>query len=289
VQCERHAGHDVVAGVNYYERHLGDYARDTGHLSMTEHGAYTLLLDRYYATEKGIPADKAHRLARARTEEERAAVDAVLEEFFRLVEGCWVHARVEAEIEKASGRINAARENGRKGGRPRKEETQQKPSGFSPGYEKGTQQEPTEKLTNHQTPPKSERETHTSTPAGDAGRALRSAGCPTVSMTHPEFQAALTEGVTPEEFVDAVDVAKANGVQGAGLFLYAVKAARTAHASPPSVITPGARAGPGQPREGKVMGLLRTLEGMKSGLDTGRVFDGLPNAGVPRLGGGTGV
>ena len=38
--------------MNYYERHLGDYARDTGHLSMLEHGAYSLLLDRYYATRR---------------------------------------------------------------------------------------------------------------------------------------------------------------------------------------------------------------------------------------------
>lgn len=27
--------------MNYYERHLGDYARDTGHLSIMEHGVYT--------------------------------------------------------------------------------------------------------------------------------------------------------------------------------------------------------------------------------------------------------
>ncbi len=25
--------------MNYYERHLGDYAKDTAHLSMLEHGA----------------------------------------------------------------------------------------------------------------------------------------------------------------------------------------------------------------------------------------------------------
>ncbi len=30
--------------MNYYERHLGDYAKDTAHLTMIEHGAYTLLL-----------------------------------------------------------------------------------------------------------------------------------------------------------------------------------------------------------------------------------------------------
>ena len=60
--------------MNYYERHLGDYAKDTGHLTILEHGAYTLLLDRIYSTEAGIPEKDAHRLARARTAAEKAAV-----------------------------------------------------------------------------------------------------------------------------------------------------------------------------------------------------------------------
>lgn len=106
--------------MNYYERHLGDYARDTGHLSVLEHGIYTLLLDRYYATEQGIPADQAHRLARARTESERESVDAVLSEFFTLTDGVWINRRVEEELAKANARINAARENGKKGGNPKK-------------------------------------------------------------------------------------------------------------------------------------------------------------------------
>ena len=39
---------------NYYKRHLGDYAmKDTRHPSL-EHGAYCLLLDYYYSTEKPI-------------------------------------------------------------------------------------------------------------------------------------------------------------------------------------------------------------------------------------------
>jgi uncharacterized protein YdaU (DUF1376 family) len=119
--------------MNYYEHHLGDYAKDTGHLTMLEHGAYRILLDRYYSTEEGIPAAQAHRLARARSDEERQAVDAVLEEFFNLVDGVWINGRAEEEIARAQVKINAARENGKKGGRPRKSaaETQQKPTGFS--------------------------------------------------------------------------------------------------------------------------------------------------------------
>ena len=140
--------------MNYYERHLGDYAKDTGHLSVLEHGAYTLLLDRYYSTEVGIPETQAFRLARARTPEEREAVDTVLAEFFELVGGVWINRRAEEEIEKARVRIGAAKENGRKGGRPKKNpaETQQKPSGLFVGYENETQTEPSEKLTKHQAP-----------------------------------------------------------------------------------------------------------------------------------------
>ncbi|MDY0046046.1 MAG: YdaU family protein [Thauera propionica] len=132
--------------MNYYEHHLGDYAKDTGHLSMLEHGAYRILLDRYYSTEAGIPAAQAYRLARARSEEERQAVDVVLEEFFELVDGVWINGRAEEEIAAAQARIEASRQNGKKGGRPRKNpevsdsETQQKPSGFSPGSDSETQQ-----------------------------------------------------------------------------------------------------------------------------------------------------
>ena len=85
--------------MNYYEHHLGDYAKDTAHLSMLEHGAYRLLLDRYYSTEAGIPADQAHRVTRARTREEKQAVDTVLNEFFRIVDGIWINQRAEEEIE----------------------------------------------------------------------------------------------------------------------------------------------------------------------------------------------
>lgn len=140
--------------MNYWERHIGDYARDTAHLTMIEHGAYSLLLDRYYATERPIPADQVHRLARARTRDEKAAVDSVLAEFFVLIGGEWHHNRADREIEKASGRINAAKENGKKGGRPRKQtETQEKPNGFPLGSDLKTQ---TKALhtpdTKHQTP-----------------------------------------------------------------------------------------------------------------------------------------
>jgi uncharacterized protein YdaU (DUF1376 family) len=145
--------------MNYYERHLGDYSKDTAHLTMIEHGAYGLLLDRYYGTEAGIPADQVHRIARARTREEKQAVDVVLAEFFNLVEGVWMNKRAEEEIAKAHVKISAAKENGKKGGRPKKSksgsenETQQKPSGLLVGSENETQQKAHQApSTKHHTP-----------------------------------------------------------------------------------------------------------------------------------------
>jgi uncharacterized protein YdaU (DUF1376 family) len=127
--------------MNYYERHLGDYARDTAHLSIMEHGAYTLLLDRVYATEQGIAKDQVYRLARARSKEEREAVDAVLAEFFVLNDGFWNNGRAVREIERAQAKINAARKNGKTGGRPKANPavTQQEPTGFPLGSISETQ------------------------------------------------------------------------------------------------------------------------------------------------------
>ena len=95
--------------MNYYERHLGDYARDAGHLTMVEHGAYTLLLDRLYASEEPIAADRVHRIARALTKEEIAAVDCVLAEFFILIDGAWTNRRASAEIERFKSKQEKAK------------------------------------------------------------------------------------------------------------------------------------------------------------------------------------
>ncbi|TNW25629.1 DUF1376 domain-containing protein [Xylella fastidiosa subsp. pauca] len=156
--------------MNYYERHIGDYARDTGYLSVLEHGIYCLLLDRYYATEQPIPANKAHRIARAHSKKEKSAVDVVLDEFFLLQEDGWHNKRCDEEIARFHARAAAQQENGKKGGRPRNSahhdsqtQTQQKPADFdldNPNETQSkantnpneTQIEPNQKPTRPQTP-----------------------------------------------------------------------------------------------------------------------------------------
>jgi uncharacterized protein YdaU (DUF1376 family) len=143
--------------VNYYERYCGDYQRDTAHLSLSEHGAYTMLLDTYFSVEKPLPEDlpSLYRVCRAMTRIEQQAVKSVAEQFFPVskMDGLRHNRRADREIAKARPKIDAAKMNGRKGGRPYKEadgpgsaeETQPKPGGLSPGY-KNTAAEITQRV-----------------------------------------------------------------------------------------------------------------------------------------------
>ncbi len=60
--------------------------------------AYTRLLRAYYRTEKPIPCDQVHRLARAPGRAARAAVDSVLKEFFSKQDDGWHNKRADEEI-----------------------------------------------------------------------------------------------------------------------------------------------------------------------------------------------
>lgn len=107
--------------MNYYSFHIGDYRRDTTHLSLLEHGVYRQLLDMYYLSEERIPEETevVYRRLCARTDEEKKAVDTVLEEFFQRENG-WIHKRCEHDISEYHDKVNRARINGKLGGRPPK-------------------------------------------------------------------------------------------------------------------------------------------------------------------------
>lgn len=90
--------------MNYYEKHIGDWVKDTVSLTMLEDGAYNRLIDQYYQSEKPLSLDKklVYRLARANSSAERKAVDFVVETFFDLTEQGYVQKRVEAELTRYS-------------------------------------------------------------------------------------------------------------------------------------------------------------------------------------------
>lgn len=132
--------------MNYYKRHLGDYAKDAGHLTLAEHGAFTLLLDRYYSVERPITSAEAYKVCRARTAQERELVDAVLGEFFMLADAGWTNKRADAEIAAYRAKADRNRENGHKGGRPKRVGIDSEPSGNPDGFQDETEPEPKRNL-----------------------------------------------------------------------------------------------------------------------------------------------
>lgn len=115
----------------YFKFHIGDYRRETSHLTLVEHGVYMSLMSTYYSEEKPLPKDERQllRLAGARTDEEKQAVIDVVNEFFIPTETHWVHSRIDFELREYQSKAEINRKNGKKGGRPSKK-PKENPSGF---------------------------------------------------------------------------------------------------------------------------------------------------------------
>lgn len=196
--------------MNFYPFHIGDYAKDTAHLSMTEDGAYRRLIDMYYTRERLLPGDlqTIYRLARAHTKAERAAIDSVLQEFFVRTDDGFLHNRCEKEIENAQARISAAQRNGQKGGRPKKQGFQrdqhqadenplgfdEEPGGLFVGYENETHEKA------HQS------QSHK--PKANNQRPMEGARAP-LSHCSPTFEDVLAEfkRLNPKEWFDVTEEA----------------------------------------------------------------------------------
>lgn len=104
--------------MHYYQHNIGDYRRDTSHLSLLEHGVYRQLLDMYYLNESPLTADlnQIFRKLCARTQEEKDSVEIILKEFFQLTDSGWTHKRCDEEIDDYSiqNEDNRAREDNEK-------------------------------------------------------------------------------------------------------------------------------------------------------------------------------
>jgi len=124
--------------MNYYQHHIGDFMRDTAHLSPVEECFYRRALDWYYVNEKPLPLElnQVHRYLRANTKTDKQAVSTVLSDFFKKTASGFVHSRCEIELEKFRCKKDASKENGKLGGRPKKNNDLQN-LGVSDGLELG--------------------------------------------------------------------------------------------------------------------------------------------------------
>lgn len=95
--------------MHYYTHHIGDYKRDTSHLSLLEHGIYRQLLDLYYLNEKPLDAN-AMRLIGCRTDLERESAQLILNEFFEKTADGYVSGRCESELNRIYEKSEKARE-----------------------------------------------------------------------------------------------------------------------------------------------------------------------------------
>ena len=119
--------------MNYYQHHIGDFMRDTAHLSPVEECFYRRAIDWYYVNEKPLPLElnQVHRFLRANTKTDKVAVGTVLSDFFKETASGFVHTRCEKELEKFRSKAEANRVNGKLGGRPKKNNDLENHDGFS--------------------------------------------------------------------------------------------------------------------------------------------------------------
>jgi len=98
--------------MHFYAHNIGDYRKDTSHLSLLEHGIYRQLLDSYYLNELPLPGDiaKLMRSHSVRTAEEQQSLQNVLDDFFELTEEGYVHKRCDEVIAAYHGKSEKARE-----------------------------------------------------------------------------------------------------------------------------------------------------------------------------------
>ena len=107
--------------MHWYKRNIGDYAKKAGRLTMIQHGSYTLLIDACYDREQFPTLEDAIEWCWASTNEEIAAVEFVLNRFFKKDDnGVFRQKRIEEEIEnyhlksETNKRIAIERETNRK-------------------------------------------------------------------------------------------------------------------------------------------------------------------------------
>lgn len=227
--------------MNYYEHHLGDYMRDTAHLSMLEDAAYRRLLDAYYVREKPLPLDpkECAKLARATSKPERDAVAYVLREFFERREDGYHQRRADVEIARFQDKSAKARASIEKRWERVRVENERNTNVSDPNirtYNKGNTPpaRPQTPDTRHQSQVGS---TEASTEGYESARAsdpdhgampvgqnlvvractlMRQAGIPTARMnpSHAELIAGVREGALPEQYrdtaIEAINAGKEN-------------------------------------------------------------------------------
>ena len=101
--------------MHYYQWKIGDYRRDTAHLSHLEHGIYRTLIDTYMLNEAPLTGDiqELERKHNIKTKNEKQALLSVLNDFFKFENETFLHCRCDENIssfrEKSKKASNSAK------------------------------------------------------------------------------------------------------------------------------------------------------------------------------------
>jgi uncharacterized protein YdaU (DUF1376 family) len=120
--------------LHQYLHHIGDFRGGTYNMTRLQRAIYRELIDVYYDKECPLPlnVEAVYSEIGAVDQAERGIVDWLLRFKFIKTEGGYVHDVCERNIAEYRSKADVARENGKKGGRPRKVGgNQEKPAGFS--------------------------------------------------------------------------------------------------------------------------------------------------------------
>lgn len=145
--------------MHYYSHNINDFNNATLHLTVEEECMYHRALAWYYTNEKPLPADlaKTYRYLRATTKKLQSAVNNILEDFFDLQDDGYHQSRCDAEIAAFHSKSELARNNGAKGGRPSKADTNQSETQQEPNKNQNeTQKKPNDNPNKTQTKPNQE-------------------------------------------------------------------------------------------------------------------------------------
>ena len=98
--------------MHFYPFNVKDYTYDTQHLTLAEHGALRLLIDRYHLIEKPLDVDEENifRLMHFDKEEDKEVIRRMLKEFFVKGKKGWNHKQGEANVRAYKNRHKTAKE-----------------------------------------------------------------------------------------------------------------------------------------------------------------------------------
>ena len=122
--------------MHYYKFNIADWQSSTRHLTPEEEGVYFRLINHYYDTEKPLPLETESVIRRLMLGNSKEIVMQILGEFFVKTDRGYEKEKCNELIKEYRKNSKKNKENGAKGGRPRKDaaskETQSGSSG-NPG------------------------------------------------------------------------------------------------------------------------------------------------------------